>query len=152
LDLEMARLESEYKSVIETIRVRFPSYEQIAKPSALTLRQIQSQVLTDDQTLLLEYSLGKDRSYLWAVTNRQIWSYEIPGRAQIESEAHRFYGLLTAGQQNSEATFDRGQKQVTEAEAQLPLITARLSKLLLAPVADKLEKHRLIIVADGALQ
>ena len=151
LESELERLESEYKQVTETIRARYPAYDQITKPVAWTLSQIQEQVLADDETLLLEYSLGLDRSYVWAVTRTQISTYELPGRAEIESEAQRFYDLLTPGQPKPGVTFDQRQEQL-QKEAQLPTVTANLSQMLLAPVAEKLGNKRLIIVADGALQ
>lgn len=152
LESELEHLESEYKQVTETIRARYPAYGQITKPVAWTLSQIQERVLADDQTLLLEYSLGTERSYVWAVTRTQISTYELPGRAEIESEARLLYDLLTAGQPKLGVTFEQRQARLHEAEAKLPAVTSRLSKMLLAPVADKLGTKRLIIVADGALQ
>ena len=111
LDVELARLESEYKQLVENIRARYPSYQEITSPAALSLRQIQAQVLTDDHTLLLEYSLSKDRSYLWAVTGKGISSYELPARSEIENAARHLYELLTAGQQNPDLTFEQRQER-----------------------------------------
>jgi CHAT domain-containing protein len=152
LNTELRALEAQYKQVTENIRARYPSYEEITRPAALNLRQIQEQVIADDQTILLEYSLGSDRSYLWAVTRTELSSYELPGRREIESAARNFYNSLTANQPKPGETFDQTQARAREAEAQLPSQTATLSKLLLAPVADKLATKRLLIVADGALQ
>jgi CHAT domain-containing protein len=92
--------------------------------------------LLDDDTLLLEYSLGEERSYLWAVTRDSLASYELPKLAEIEAAARRFYSL--ARRADSESA------QVEEA-------AASLSKILLAPVADRLGSRRLMIVADGVL-
>ncbi len=102
--------------------------------------------------MLLEYSLGIDKSYLWAVTGTEFVSYELPGRPQIEDLARQLYRSLTAQQPNPGETFDQRQARAREAEAELPSQIANLSKLLLAPVADKLGRKRLIIVSDGALQ
>ncbi len=117
------------------IRVKSPSYAALTQPQAFTLdlQQIQQQVL-DDNTLLLEYSLGKDRSYLWAVTKTGITSYELPKGADIEAAAKEFYNQL-----KSEA--------VSNPEAGM-----KLSQMLLAPVASQLGQKRLVIVSDGALQ
>lgn len=152
LETEVSRLESEYLQVTATIRAKYPAYEQVTKPLAWTLPQIQKQVVGDDQTLLLEYSLGAQRSYLWAVSRTEVFSYELPGRAEIESEARRFYELLTASQPRPGMTFEQQQERVRQAEQQLPAVTATLSKVLLGPVADKLGTKRLLIVADGPLQ
>jgi CHAT domain-containing protein/Tfp pilus assembly protein PilF len=115
------------------IRVTSPRYAELKYPEPLTLQQIQQQVL-DDDTLLLEYSLGSDRSYLWAVTKTSITSYVLPKRSEIEAAAQTFRQSLTP---NSAANLDTG----------LPL-----SQMLLAPVANQLGNKRLLIVGDGALQ
>lgn len=152
LEKELSRLESEYQQVTATIRAQYPAYAQVTKPLAWTLPQIQKHVVADDQTLLLEYSLGAQQSYLWVVSRTELLSYELPGRAEIESEARRFYDLLTATQPKPGLTLDLQQERVRQAEGQLPAVTATLSKLLLGPVADKLGTKRLLIVADGPLQ
>src|ERR671918_131602 len=71
------------------------SCSTLKQPAPLGLEEIQS-VVTDDSTLLLEYSLGEERSYLWAVTATSFASYELPPRATIEAAARRCYELLTA--------------------------------------------------------
>ena len=55
-----------YENVKTQIRINSPRYAAITQPQPLSLKEIQQQVL-DENTLLLEYSLGKDKSYLWAV-------------------------------------------------------------------------------------
>src|SRR5262249_33458982 len=49
------------------LKAHSPRYAALTQPSPLGLKEIQTAV-TDDATLLLEYSLGEERSYLWAVT------------------------------------------------------------------------------------
>jgi len=138
LDAELAQLEAEYEQVSETIRARYPSYEQITRPAAWELRQIQEQVIADDQTLLLEYSLGSERSYVWAVTRDSIRSYDLASRAQITEAAQRVYKMLAA-QPGSDTA-----KELTPA-------VQELGRLIVSPVASELSKRRIIIVADGAL-
>ncbi|MCA1991514.1 MAG: CHAT domain-containing protein, partial [Coleofasciculus sp. S288] len=88
----------------------------------------------DDDTLLLEYSLGSERSYLWAVSKTSITSYVLPSRSEIEAAAQTFRQSLTP---DSAANLETG----------LPL-----SQMLLAPVANQLGNKRLLIVGNGALQ
>jgi CHAT domain-containing protein/tetratricopeptide (TPR) repeat protein len=117
------------------IRQENPTYAAITQPGAFTLnlQQIQQQVL-DDNTLLLEYSLGSDRSYLWAVTKTGITSYSLPKRADIEVAAKDFSNQLNSPE------------AVSSPEAR------KLSQMLLAPVAEQLGQKRLLIVGDGVLQ
>ncbi|HEY9707245.1 MAG TPA: tetratricopeptide repeat protein [Oculatellaceae cyanobacterium] len=134
INKDIEPLLSQLDDVRSQIRKKNPSYAAITQPGAFTLnlQQIQQQVL-DDNTLLLEYSLGKQRSYLWAVTKTSITSYELPKGADIEVAAKAFYEKL-----KSEAgSLDEGMK---------------LSQMLLAPVASQLGHKRLLIVSDGALQ
>jgi CHAT domain-containing protein/Tfp pilus assembly protein PilF len=138
LGAEISRLEAEYGRVLESIRARHPSYAQMTQPAALGAREIQEQVVGDGETLLLEYILGDDRSYVWAVTRDEINSYELPARARIAGAAQSVYGLLTT-------------PPGVEDSDELPLALRELSQLVLAPVASELKRRRVIIVADGAL-
>lgn len=130
---ELAALADEYEQVETRIRQTSPRYAALTQPLPLTLDEIQQRVL-DANTVLLEYSLGEERSFVWAVTPSSINSYELPPRATIEPLARRVYDLLTARD-----------PQYAEAAAQL-------SRVLLAPVAADLNDKRLLIVGDGVLQ
>jgi tetratricopeptide (TPR) repeat protein len=89
LNTELARLEAEEKKLADTVRARYPAYQQLNQPTAWDLRQIQDQVIADDHTVLLEYSLGADKSYVWAVTKTKVTSYELPANAQGEARYQR---------------------------------------------------------------
>jgi CHAT domain-containing protein/tetratricopeptide (TPR) repeat protein len=148
---EIDQLTAAYDEVRVQIKSKSPRYAALTQPQPLTSHEVQREVL-DDNSLLLEYMLGDERSYVWLVTNKRVSSFELPARKQIEDSAHRLYKLLTAHQPASGETSAQRQARVVEAEAQLPSETATLSKLLLAPIADKLGTRRLLIAADGALQ
>jgi CHAT domain-containing protein len=148
----LGRLESEYKQVTDSIRSRFPAYEQLSRPTAWSAKQIQEQAIGDDQTLLLEYMLGDEHSYVFAVTRTEISSFTLPARVQVEDAARSFYILLTANQPQPGDTIEQRQARVADANAHLDDATAAFSKLVLGPVMSKLGKKRLIIVPDGALQ
>jgi CHAT domain-containing protein len=148
---EIDQLTTEYGEIEAQIRSTSPRYAALTQPQPLLLKEIQRQVL-DDNSLLLEYALGDERSYLWAVTRTEVWSYELPGRANIEEAARRVRALLTANQPTPGETFEQRQIRVADADAQLPAETAALSKLVLAPVITRLGNKRLLIIADGALQ
>lgn len=129
-----------------------PHYAALTQPVPLGLTEIQSAV-TDDSTLLLEYSLGEERSYLWAVTATSFSSYELPSRAVIEAAARRCYDLLTARNQYVKfETADEKRKRVQQADSEYPGAATALSEMLLGPVARDLGRKRLLIVPDGALE
>ncbi|MEP0833951.1 CHAT domain-containing protein [Microcoleus sp. AS-A8] len=145
LEQERTVLQEEYQQVQEQIRRTSPRYASLKYPQPLTLSEIQQQVL-DDDTLLLEYSLGEDRSYLWAVTKTSISSYELPKRADIEKAAQSFY--QNTGKQK--APEQRGLGAIPREDSLE--VTTQLSQMLLSPVAGQLAGKRLLIVSDGALQ
>jgi CHAT domain-containing protein len=151
---EIDDLTTAYQEVEAQIRATSPRYTALTQPQPLSLKDIQQQVL-DSETLLLEYSLGDKRSYLWAVTQDSITSYELPKRTEIEKVARRFYELLITPNQRSEASNKNRGLRVMRAGAQskeLSEAAAILSQILLEPVASRLETKRLLIVPDGALQ
>jgi CHAT domain-containing protein len=140
-----------YQDVQTQIRARSPRYAALTQPQPLSLKEIQQQVL-DDDTILLEYTLGQERSFVWAVTPHSMKSYELPKRAQIEAAARRVYELLTARNQSKEGETDAQRRQrIAQADAQYAAAAA-LSQMILAPLAEQLGTNRLLIVADGALQ
>jgi hypothetical protein len=135
---ELRELLTHYQETQAQIRAKSPRYSALPPPQPLNLKEIQQQVL-DDDTLLLEYALGDERSFLWAVTPHSIKGYELPKRAEIESAARQVYELMTKSKERA-------------AKAQTDMAAARLSQMILGPVADQLGQKRLLIVTDGALQ
>jgi CHAT domain-containing protein/Tfp pilus assembly protein PilF len=134
-------LTSEFQDVQAQIRQRSPRYAALTQPVPLSLKEIQA--LLDGDTLLLEYALGEEGSYLWAVTPTSISSFELPKRSEIEIAVRSAVGLLSDGKQWT--TSDKVESEYAE-------VAGRLSQMLLAPVAPQLKGKRLLIVGDGALQ
>ena len=141
----------EYQEVEAQIRAKSPRYAALTQPQPLSLREIQQ--LLDDDTLLLEYALGEERSYLWAAGASEVNGYELPARAELENRARQVYDLLTA--RNRFVKFeapDERRARIAKAEAEYYRAAGSLSEVLLGPVAAKLPGKRLLIVSDGALQ
>jgi CHAT domain-containing protein/tetratricopeptide (TPR) repeat protein len=152
LKKEINLLESEYQQIAAAIRKDNPHYAAITNPEPLSVKEIQKQLL-DDDTLLLEYALGDERSYLWAVTNRSIASYELPERDQINKAARQVTELLNARSAiNRTETSQQRSERIAKTDAELPEAVKQLSRMVIAPAASQLGTRRLIIVADGALQ
>jgi len=147
---EIDALTTELQNAQAQIRATSPGYAALVQPSPLSLGAIQRQL--DPDTVLLEYSLGNERSFLWAVTQTTLSSFELPKRAEIESKARAVYNLLTARHRREKGELPGAwQKRVAEAEARYAEDSAELSRMLLGPVARRLGGKRLLIVADGAL-
>jgi CHAT domain-containing protein/tetratricopeptide (TPR) repeat protein len=148
---EIEQLIKDLQQVETEIRKTSPRYAALMQPEPLMLKEIQTQVL-DPDTLLLEYSLGDEKSYLWAVTSTSINSYELAPADEIENATRDFYNLLNARNAPvKDETNDQREIRIARADSAIPAAAVALSGLVIAPVADQLGKKRLAIVADGAL-
>jgi CHAT domain-containing protein/Tfp pilus assembly protein PilF len=150
LKQEISQLENEFELVRAAIRKDSHHYDALVHPRPLTLAEIQQQL--DADTLLLEYKLGDERSWLWAVTNRTLRIYELPKREQIELVAASFRRHLTARSLagRGETPLQR-RRRIAEADARLPEAAKQLSAMILDPAAGHFTGKRLVIVPDGAL-
>ena len=131
---ELDALTNEYEQIQTRIRQTSPRYAALTQPVPVSIKEIQSQLL-DENTVLLEYSLGEDRSFLWMVGRDAVKSYVLPKRAEVEASARRVYDLVTA------------RDAVASDEP-----VEQLSRMLLGPAAAELKNKRLLIVAEGVLQ
>ncbi|NET45037.1 tetratricopeptide repeat protein [Okeania sp. SIO2B3] len=132
------QLIDEYNQLRVKIRTTSPNYAALTQPQPLTLKEVQQQVL-DNDTLLLQYSLGEESSYLWAVTKDSIHSYQLPPQAEIKNAAIELMATITSPRErNGIAKIDSAADELTD--------------ILIEPVANKLNKKRLLIVADRFLQ
>jgi CHAT domain-containing protein len=148
---ELEALASEYEEVEAKIRTTSPRYAALTQPQTLKLGEIQQ--LLDPDTMLLEYALGEEHSYLWAVTRDSIASFMLEKESVIEVAAQRVYELLTARTKRiASETPQRRKIRIAEADAEYNTAAAALSDMLLAPVAAQLGNQRLVIVSDGVLQ
>jgi CHAT domain-containing protein len=153
LGQELSTLNAEYQQVQAQMRARSPRYAALTQPQPLKLAELQR--LLDADTLLLEYALGEERSFLWAVTPTTLASFELPKRAEIETAALAWYESLTVRRRRQPDQPNQPQRGLglpPRPETQVLKTAADLSRVLLEPVAKLLRGKRLVIVADGALQ
>jgi len=117
----------------------------------LTASQIQN--LLDDDTVLLECSLGNERSHLFAVTRQEISYYSLPAESDIRKKVEEFLKLIATHEPRRDG---QSIKQYTDewkaAEKNYQSVVTTLSDVILRPVWTKLGQKRVVIVADGPLQ
>lgn len=152
LEKEIESLTAEFQQVQSQIRVKSPRYAALTQPQPPSLEEIQQ--LLDAETLLLEFSLGEERSYLWTVTHTSLKSYELPGRAEIETLARRVVAPMSLRGEapRGESEYREWKARIAEADAAYPEAASGLSRLLLGSAAAEMSGRRLLIVADGILQ
>jgi CHAT domain-containing protein len=152
LEKEIDALAATLDTVETTVRARSPAFAALTAPTALSVDAIQRDLL-DRDTVLLEYALGAERSWLWIVSPDSIRTYELAPRTVIETAARDAYRWLTARQRPEERS---RRETLAQADTELSRALQRLSELLLAPATAQLESalagKRLLIVAPGVLE
>ncbi len=128
IDSQMAKLQE----IEAEIRIKSPRYAELKYPQPLNAQEIQHQLL-DNETILLSYWLGDECSYLWAVTPTTIFSYQLPASSEIEAAAQEFYEYLTIPENR-------------EKPKKAAKVTAKLSQMLLQPVAEQLTQKVSILM------
>lgn len=152
LEKRIEDLLSQYQQVESEIRRESPAYATLMEPTPLSTKEIQQRQL-DRDTILLEYLLGEDRSYLFAVTTTSLVVYRLPKRRDIETVARQVYEQLTALSRSPESQGKNTQLIHAVSPDGQQRYSVSLSRIVLGPVASAIKgRKRLVIVSDGALQ
>jgi CHAT domain-containing protein len=94
--------------------------------------------MLDQDTLLLVYSLGEERGFLWEISRDAFQTHVLPARTKLEPKVRKISQLL----RQSRSRRSRGALQIVSAE---------LSRTLLGPVSPRLKDKKLVIVGSGVL-
>ncbi len=137
LETQRSTLQTRYRDLQSQIRQTSPKYAALKYPQPLTLEQIQQQIL-DDNTVILSYSLGEERSYLWLISKTEMSSHELPAGKVIEALINQKVRPQLTNPHTSRNSF------INE--------TSELSNILLQPVLERIGNKRIVIISDGALQ
>jgi CHAT domain-containing protein/tetratricopeptide (TPR) repeat protein len=151
LQREISTLEDEYQQVQAAIRKSSAQYSALTQPQPLDLKSIQQQL--DRNTILLEYSLGAERSYVWVVTSDSLKTYALPKREDVEKVARRISESLAARSvfNSLESSWQR-RTRIASADAEFRKAASELSRMVLEAAAADFGNKRLVVVADGALE
>ncbi len=146
---EIRALTLAYQEVLDQIKQQSPLYASLTQTQMLRPGGIQGEVR--DDSVLLEYFLGEQKSYMWAVTPGAISGYELPPRATVEGLAREVYSLLTARQPVAGESAAEYRRRVEYSDANYWQRAGALSQLLLGQAASQIAGKRLLIICDGAL-
>lgn len=147
---EINELNNELENIKAQLKQQSPVYSAIKNPAPFDVEDFQQNVL-DENSLLLEFSFGKEESYLWLVGKNEVSSYVLPPRAQIESRVETLRILLQERSLKADESVENFQARMIDAEKNFSVVSKELSNLLFGQIAGKLAKNRLIIVPDGEL-
>lgn len=138
---DIAKLETQYEEIKYQIRTVSAGYASIALPQTLDVAEMQHKIL-DDDTAILEYSLGEKRSFVWVITSKSISSYELPASAVLEKEGRSLIEALVVAPSNRTRT----------AEDDFSKQSEKISSLLFDQALRNVTAKRLVIIGDGVLQ
>ena len=159
LDADLEKLQTDFESIENQIRTASPRYASLTANQPMSLADVQQKVL-DDKTVLLEYALQPDGSYLWAVSKKGAGIYKLPARSAIDTLATNLRAQLIPSTLQRRivgidvAEADRGLGVAASAPTDVaPFVTASnaLYKAVIEPAAASIADNRLLIVGDGAL-
>lgn len=161
LDAELDQLQTEFDAIENQIRTASPRYAALTAAQPLSLAEVQQKVL-DEGTVLLEYNLGREASYLWAITPAAVGIYKLPARSTLDNLAtalraqlipsklqRRIVGIDVAADQQRGLglSVDAAPENVSAFVA----AANALYKAAVEPAAGMIGEKRLLVVADGAL-
>jgi len=159
LEKELESLQTDFDQIENQIRTSSPRYASLTATEPISLADIQQKVL-DDNTVLFEYALGNDASYLFAATRAGMSVFKLPAKSQFTEAATAFREqMIPASLARSIVSTNVPEQQrglglsqaAPEEVAQFAGASNALYKLAVEPAAALIGDKRLLIVADGAL-
>ena len=151
LEEQIGQFKAEYQQLQAQIREQDPRALSLSRFQPLSLKEIQGELRQDD--VLLEISLGDERSHLWMVTPESFQHFELRDRKTIEEMSVDVYKSITKRQQlEGQADTNSIQTQVDEADKLFLQKAPELSQMLFGQIATQLGTKRLVLVIEGALQ
>jgi len=118
------------------LREKSPAYANLIYPRPLTLAETQDKVLTA-KDVLLEYSLGEEHSYFWAITKNKSYMLPLPPQSEITENVKQYFAIIN---------------HAPHPSALPASIGMNLYNLLIKPASKVLQgKSNLIIIPDGVL-
>ena len=136
LEEELKQADREREALECEIRRQHPRYAEILYPTPLRADAIRG--LLDEQTALLEYTLGQEQSFLFVVTRDSITSFRLPKAAEISHLVEELRAALKSPGRREFNCYRRAAE--------------RLYQMLIAPASEALTgKQKLLIAPDGPL-
>ena len=147
---EVFALKTELEELNARLKQTSPIYSAVKNPAALQIAEFQNKIL-DENTVLLEFSLGERESYLWMIGKNDFSAYRLPPREQIESKVRQLRELLAENEKRANESIEDYQQRIAEVEKKYDQTAQNLSRELFGQTAGKLKGKRLILVVDGYL-
>ncbi len=137
---ELDNLENELEDVKRRIIQKSPAYANLKYPEPVTLEEAQSKLL-DNKSVFLEYSLGRENSYLFVVKKDSIKMFALPSQKEIEKRVFNYMIFISQPAPPSEEKIKKGYNA-----------GYKLYKTLITPALEEIKGiEKLYIIPDGIL-
>jgi len=147
---EMRRLFIDYEEIRGEIKRENPAETDFTSIETSNLATIKEFLRNDPDSILLEYQLTDEKSFLWTITAEKIESYELPPRSEIEKTSLDYHEMLSAPPPRIHTSAEQPNRIEKSAE-QFGAKACELSQMLLPTRALQTDKKRLLIVPDKTL-
>lgn len=145
--MKLEQTESKIKSTI--------TKDVADRTQPLEFKTIQKELL-DSDSVLLQYCLGNEKSYLWVASKSSLAVYVLPKKEIIEDVVEQVYKNITFRSRKAEFKFNiekEKQEKITKADRKYQESIVKLSEIILKPALKSTNaKQRLIVVPDGKLR
>jgi hypothetical protein len=95
LEREIGELTDALRATESGIAASGPAFAALTRPRAVDLDALRRDVL-DDETVLLEYAVGDERTWLFAVTPTTLDTFDLPGRSILTPVVRAAIDAVTA--------------------------------------------------------
>jgi CHAT domain-containing protein/Flp pilus assembly protein TadD len=132
---EIDDLLAEQDRVEAAIRAADPAAAALTAPTPMTLAAIQAQL--DPDTILLDYTLGEKRGFLFVVSPTALSAYDLAARADLVAAAAALRAAII---------------DAPDDPARFRTASATLGSMLLGQAGAEISGKRLVIISDADLQ
>ncbi|MEO0205340.1 MAG: tetratricopeptide repeat protein, partial [candidate division WOR-3 bacterium] len=134
---EQADVIIEHTRIIKELSERFPDYQVLKSTKPVDTRKLQS--ILDDQTAIIEYFIGMENGYIFAITNQKL------GMKKIDVKPEEIYEKIDSYRKIIRRRVNYEDNELTE-------FSNWFYSILIVPVISEIiDRNRLCIIPYGTL-
>ncbi|HEU4386172.1 MAG TPA: CHAT domain-containing protein [Blastocatellia bacterium] len=142
LKADLSKAENDLEAFRIELHRENPRYAAVRHPIPASVDRLRREI-EDENTTVIEYLLGNEKSYVWAVTRKNLAAAVLPPKRVIEERAASYSRVLT--RRVSALT-------LVQSQAEFQHESVKLYEMLVKPVEASLAAaRRVVIVPDGVL-
>ncbi len=150
VDREIGELLRRSEQLAVALRQTSPRYAALTSPQPPDVAEVQKLLSAD--SVLLEYLASPDKTWLWAIEQNRLTTFQLPGRKELGVAVTRLYSSLTArNRTDSSETLAQRQMRIARSDVGSTILIKRLRTLLVPRGAVGAQHRTVLVVADDLL-